>query len=102
MRRAVRVRGRGRVVVPAYGVADAEHLVDKELTRLLPGALVRIEGISRAGGGQVVEEFEVTYRVDGEQVVEVEQPEQAASAAFRQLRQVVAGSRYARIEWRSE
>lgn len=100
MRRAVRVRGRGRVVVAAYGVADAEHLVEKELTRLWPAAQVRIEGITRAGGGRVVEEFEVAYRVEGEHEVEVERAEEAPAAAFRQLREALAGSRYSHIEWR--
>lgn len=93
------MRGRGRVVVPAYGVADAEHLVEKELTRLWPGARVRIERIARAGGGRVVEEFEIAYRLEGEQEVEVERLEEAPAAAFRELNRRLEGSRYGRIEW---
>lgn len=95
----VRVRGRGRAIVAAYGVADAEHLVEKELTRLWPGARVTIEAISRAGGGRVVEEFEVSYRVEGTRGVEAEAGENAASAAFRELRALLAGTRFARTEW---
>jgi hypothetical protein len=97
--RAVRVRGLGRVVVPAHGVADAEHLVEKELTRLWPQGRVRIERVARAGGGRVVEEFAIDYRLEGEREVQVERPEDAPAAAFRELNGLLEGSRYQRIEW---
>lgn len=101
MQLTVRVRGRGRTRVPAYGIADAEHLVVKELTRLWPGAAVRIEGISRPDAPRIVEEFAVTYRVEGEVEVFAPRPEEAPQAAFRRLRGLLAGSRYHRTEWES-
>lgn len=100
MRRRVRVRGRGAARIVAYGVADAEHLVEKELTRLWPGARVRIERVSRADPApRIVEEFDVSYLLEGEREVEAARPEEAASAAFRQLSAVLAGSRYSRTAW---
>jgi hypothetical protein len=99
VRFTVRVRGRGRVRIAAYGVADAEHLVEKELTRLWPGAVVRIEGIARAGPDGIVEEFDVAYRVEGEQEVTAEGEADAAPSAFRQLRHMLADSRYGRTAW---
>lgn len=99
MRFTVRVRGRGRVRIAAYGVADAEHLVEKELSRLWPGAGVYIEGISRTGDARIVEEFDVSYRVEGEQTVEADRPGDAPTAAFRQSREALAGSRYGVTAW---
>jgi hypothetical protein len=99
VRCTVAVRGRGRVQVAAYGVADAEHLVEKELTRLWPGARVRIERISRAGGSRIVEEFEVSYLLEGEQQVVAATPAGAPAAAFRHLRSLLSGSRYRKTEW---
>lgn len=99
MRFTVGARGRGSVAVAAYGVADAEHLVEKEMGRLWPGGRVRIEGITRAGDSRIVEEFEVAYVVEGSLEVSAPRPEDAASAAFRHLRGLLAGSRYRRTEW---
>ena len=99
MRRTVRVRGRGTARIAAYGVADAEHLVEKELTRLWPAAHVRIERVSRTGAPRIVEEFEVAYRLEGDQEVEAPGSEEAASVAFRQARGLLDGSRYGRTEW---
>lgn len=99
MHRTVRVRGRGRVRIAAYGVADAEHLVEKELTRLWPAASVRIERISRAGDPRIVEEFDVAYLLEGEQEVEAPTPAEAPASAFRHLRALLAGSRYGKTEW---
>lgn len=86
------------MVVSAYGVADAEHLVEKELAHLWPEGIVRIEEISRVGPSRIVEEFEIAYRLEG--VVEVEEATEATgrAAAFRQLRRRLRGSRYERIE----
>jgi hypothetical protein len=95
----VRVRGRGRVTVPAFGIADAEHLVGKELTRLWPGVSVHIDGVRRAGGGRVVEEFEVEYRVEGDRPADDDLSPEAESAVFRELNRLLAGTRYARTEW---
>src|SRR5690606_27968125 len=101
MRFTVRVRGRGRVRIAAYGVADAEHLVEKELRRLWPEARARIEEIARAeaAGPRIVEEFDVSYRLEGLHEVAAPNPEDAPAAAFRHLRGLLASSRYRKTEW---
>lgn len=99
MRLRVRVRGRGRVEIAAFGVADAEHQVEKELHRLWPEAQVRIGDISRAEGGRIVEEFAVGYLLEGALEVTAPNPEEAPRAAFRQLRTLLAEGRYGRTEW---
>lgn len=102
MLRRVRVRGRGRVLVSAYGIADAEHLVEKELARLCPEAAVRIEEISRAGPHRIVEEFDVTYIIDSVVEVTANSEKEAVAAAFRQARHRLEGSRYAGTRWNRE
>ncbi|HET8655142.1 MAG TPA: hypothetical protein VFL93_06480 [Longimicrobiaceae bacterium] len=98
--RTVRVRGRGRVEVAAYGLADAEHLVEKELGRLWPEARVWVTEVARAGGAaRIVEEFTVSYGLEADVAVPAESPDEAPGAAFRHARSLVAGSRYARTEW---
>ena len=47
MEHAVAVRGTGRVELPAYGLADAEHQVEKELRALWPGATVEVTDVAR-------------------------------------------------------
>ena len=85
--------------VAGYGVADAEHLVEKELGRLWPDGRVTVANIAREGPPRIVEEFEVEYRLDGTVEVEAESPEEAPREAFRELRRRVGGSRYARTAW---
>lgn len=99
MKQTVRIRGRGRVTVAAYGIADAEAQVEKELTRLWPEAVVRVDEISREGPSRIVEEFEVRYTVEGVAEVQVRQPGEAAAAAFRRLRERFEPSRYAGTAW---
>lgn len=100
MQTPVRIRGLGSVEVAAYGVADAEHLVEKELARLWPGAHHEILEVARPGdGGRVVEEFRVRYRLTATVTVEVEAKEQAPRAAFRHARGLLAGSRYRATGW---
>jgi hypothetical protein len=97
---AVAVRGTGRATVPAYGLADAEHRVEKELGERLPDAVVAIGSVERPPvGPKIVEEFLVQYSVRLK--VEVEAPDVAAarSAAFRSVRGRLEGSRYARTAW---
>lgn len=98
MARVVRVRARGRAEVPAYGIADAEHLVEKEISRLWPGAQLRIESVSRLGPARIVEEFAVDYAITGE--VEIEEAEEAAlpSRAFAAVRRMLEGSRFGRAK----
>ena len=100
MRLSVPLRGTGRVEVAAYGVADAEHLVQKELERLWPGARVRVLEVRRAGEEPlIVEEFEVSYRIDVAVEVEAPSSEAAPREAFRLARGRLAGSRYARTSF---
>lgn len=98
MSRFVRVRARGRVEVPAYGIADAEHLVEKEISRIWPGAQLRIESVSRVGPARIVEEFAVEYLVVGEVEVELEDAdeEEPSRRAFAAVRKRLAGTRYER------
>lgn len=96
----VRIRGTGRVTVAAYGLADAEHLVEKELRRRWPEAGVRVTDVARpAGGARIVEEFEVAYHLEGALAVQAASRDEAPAAAFRRARQMLSGSRYARTEW---
>jgi hypothetical protein len=96
----VTLRGTGRVVLPAYGLADAEHQVEKEVRALWPRAAVEVLDVGRAGGvGRIVEEFTVRYRVRGTLAVEAEGTEEAGRVALRVLRERFAGSRYERIAW---
>ena len=96
---AVRAHGRGRVEVPAYGLADAEHQVEKELLRAWPGARVEVLEITRAGEARIVEEFTVAYRVEATVQVEAPTPEEAWREALRRLREALGGTRFRRIEW---
>lgn len=95
----VRAEGRGRVEVPAYGLADAEHQVEKELLRAWPGARAEVLEITRAGSARIVEEFAVAYRVEATVRVEAPTPEEARREALRRLREAFAETRFRRVEW---
>ena len=97
MRKTVTVRGRGRAEVAAYGVQDAEHLVEKELARLWPEARVEVLEIRMGEAGRIVGEFVVTYRLTAAVEVEVEDEAEAPRHAYRHARGLLAGSRYAGI-----
>lgn len=99
MEHRVALSGGGRVEVAAYGLADAEHQVEKEIAALWPEAAVEVTEVSRAGSGTIVEEFAVRYRVRGMVTMEAASPAEARSAALRVLRDRFAASRYARIAW---
>ncbi|MBB4636622.1 hypothetical protein [Longimicrobium terrae] len=100
MEHVVRLRGQGRVEVPAYGVADAEHQVEKELAALWPEAGVDVLEVGRADAdGRIVEEFRVGYRVRGSVSVTADTEEDARKTAVRRLRERFQGSRFARIAW---
>ena len=99
----VTVKGGGRVELPAYGIADAEHQVEKEIRAAWPDAAVDVLEVSRlAEAGRIVEEFAVRYRVRGALTVDAESPAEARRAALRQLRERFAGTRHARIAWDRE
>lgn len=100
MRHEVAVKGGGRVELAAYGVADAEHQVEKEIRAAWPGARVRILEVARtAPGERIVEEFAIRYRISGVVSVEVESADQARRTALRALRERFDGTRFGRIVW---
>ncbi len=100
MTHTVRLRGAGRVELPAYGVADAEHQIEKEITRAWPEARVEVTEIGRAAhSGRIVEEFAVGYRVQGMLQVTASSASEARTLALRQLRQRFAPTRFGRMNW---
>jgi hypothetical protein len=96
---AFRLRGEGRVEVAAYGLADAEHRVEKELGALFPAARVEVTEVARAGEGRIVEELVVRYRVSLAAEGEGESAAEARRAALAPLRAAAAGTRFERIAW---
>ena len=99
-RREVAVRGEARVELAAYGLADAEAQVEKELRALLPGVrIVILEGARTHSEPRIVEEFAVRYRLRATVPVDAGTDEEARRAAFRHLRERFAGSRHERIAW---
>lgn len=96
---AVAVRGRGRATVAAYGLADAEHLVQKEIARAWPDARVAIAGVSRVGEGRIVEELGVDYVLTAMVEVEADSQDDATGAAFRRARQLLSDTRYRLTAW---
>jgi hypothetical protein len=96
----VRLRGAGRVELPAYGVADAEHQIEKEITRAWPEARVEVTEIGRAAhSGRIVEEFAVGYRVQGTLEVAAPSASEARTLALRELRQRFVPTRFGRVVW---
>lgn len=94
------VRGAGRVELPAYGLTDAEHQVEKEIRALWPEAAVEVTGVERLdGASRIVEEFRVGYRVRGLVPVDAAGEADARKAALRLLRDRFAGTRFERIAW---
>ena len=98
MGRAVPLRGLGRVEVAAYGIADAEHLVEKELLRIWPHATVRILDVSRSDAPAIVEHLSVAFRLTVTLATEADEPAAANREALRTARERLAGSRYERVE----
>ncbi|HEX6038272.1 MAG TPA: hypothetical protein VFZ20_09545 [Longimicrobium sp.] len=100
MAHQVPLGGMGRVELPAYGLADAEHQVEKEIRALWPDARVDVTDVSRVDEqGRIVEEFRVSYRIRTMVEVEAESLVAAGRAALRLLRERFAGSRYERVAW---
>lgn len=103
MRREVGVRGMGRVELAAYGVADAEHQVERELREIWPEARVELLEVARTlPEPRIVEEFAVRYRLRGTVSVDAERAEDARRAAFRTLRERFADTRHAHVAWEAE
>ncbi len=100
MEHAVALRGTGRVELAAYGLADAEHQVEKELRALWPEAIVEVTEVSRMdAAARIVEEFRVSYRVRGVVSAEAETAADARRAALRMLRERFTGTSFERIAW---
>lgn len=100
MRHAVAVRGAGRVELAAYGLADAEHQVEKELHALWPDAVVEVADVARLdAAARIVEEFRVSYRVRGTVPAEADTEAEARRAALRAMRERFTGTRFERITW---
>ena len=99
MTHRVRLTGIGRVELAAYGTADAEHQVEKELGRIWPDATVAILGIEREDTPRIVENFRITYRVRLVRQVDAPLPATAGREAARAARSACAGGRYRDIEW---
>ncbi|MET0397796.1 MAG: hypothetical protein ABW277_13280 [Longimicrobiaceae bacterium] len=100
MRYTVRAEGRGRAELPAYGLADAEHQVEKEIVRALPVARVEVAEVQRTeAAGRIVEEFRVGYRVLVDVAVDADSADAARREALRRLRAALEGTRHRRIQW---
>ena len=98
--REVAVKGSARVELAAYGVADAEHQVEKELRALWPGARIVVLEVARVDPeSRIVEAFAIRYQLRGTVPVEAESDDAARRDAFRHLRERFAGTRHARIAW---
>lgn len=95
------VRGSGRVELPAYGLADAEHQVEKEIRALWPdAAAVEVTDVSRTDeASRIVEEFRVRYRVRGVVPAAADTEAEARKAALRTMRDRFIGTRFERITW---
>jgi hypothetical protein len=96
----VALRGAGRVELAAYGLADAEHQVEKEIRALWPEAAVHVLDVARSeGGSRIVEEFRIRYRVQGTIGVTADTEDEARKSALRVLRERFTGSRFELVTW---
>ena len=96
----VTVRGAGQVELAAFGVADAEHQVEKELLDLWPGCVAEVVDIARTDErSRIVEEFAVRYRVRGTESVAASGEPAARAVVLRSLRERFAGTRFAAVAW---
>lgn len=100
MRYRIHLSGHGHVEVAAYGTADAEHLVGKEILRAWPDARVEVLQISRPEGhARIAEEFTVRYRVYAVVQRSAATPTAAERDAFRAARERFRNTRYRGTEW---
>jgi len=96
----VTLHGTGSAEIAAYGIADAEATVEKEIRSLLPGVTVRIHEVRRAmPHPRIVETFEVSYAVRYRLSVEEPGEDAARRAAFRAGRRSLEGSRFRKTVW---
>ena len=99
MRFLALLRGSGSVEIAAYGVADAEDQVTKELSRALPGAKIELPSIHREGPRRIVESFTIGYQVRIEIPTEAEDRDSARRKAMSTARDALRDTRFARIAW---
>jgi hypothetical protein len=96
----IRVLGTGRVEVPAYGLADAEPQVQKEIRAAWPESHAEVLDVGRPGGAaRIVEDFAVTYRITGALDVAEATVAAAEREAFRLLRARFESTRYHQVRW---
>ncbi|MDR0787487.1 MAG: hypothetical protein LBG44_06430 [Gemmatimonadota bacterium] len=94
--------GTGSVEIAAFGIADAEASVEKEIRALLPGAAIRVHEVRRAlPAPRIVETFEVSYSLRHRLSLEEPSEEVARRTAFRMGRVALEGSRFGRTVWES-
>jgi hypothetical protein len=94
------IEGRGTTVLPAFGLADAEHRVEKEIRNRLPDSMVSIHSVERPpDSSRIVEEFSVTYSLRLRLPVDAMDDDAAVPAAFRTVRDALTGTRYERTRW---
>ena len=86
--------------IAAYGSADAEARVEKELLRALPSARIDVRAIRRTDEEtRIVESFQIDYLLRTEALSEGEDEESARRAAFAAARSALQGTRFQRISW---
>jgi hypothetical protein len=94
------LHGTGSVEIPAFGVADAEARLEKELHRAAPDAIIRIDEIRRAENTpRIVETFAVTFRLVLAIQLDIDDAGSAERAAFAAVRARLRGTRFARVAW---
>ena len=95
------VRGSGHVELAAYGLADAEHQVEKEIRALWPDAAgIDVLDVARMDeASRIVEEFRVRYRVRGLVRVVADTEADARKAALRMMRDRFLRTRFERVTW---
>lgn len=96
----VRVHGRGAVEIPGYGLADAEHRLEKELKTILSGGIVQVQQIRRTDPEpRIVESYLISFSVVIELEVEPVEEGKVERAAYGAARERVRSSRFERVEW---
>ncbi len=87
--------------LPAFGLADAEHRVEKEVAAICPGCAARVVEVGRSdvGGGRIVEEFMAAYRLHCTVALDADSGADARTRALRDLRARFTGTRFERVSW---
>ncbi len=92
--------GSGVASIEAFGSADAEARLEKEVARALPGASLLIRALRRTEETpRIVEGFDAEYLLRVRIDMEGNDEEGARRAAFASARQALSGTRFARVAW---